>query len=166
MNVYGNILSEKALEFLKKHIFLILSVVLFGVAALNFFIFEKDAPAASEQHYVSSIRSRVKSKILVSKNELVNVATQYQKSSGNSFVNLETPSIYPYYVYRNGQLIYWSDHRYVPDYQQLAKGEQASLLNTDNGKYITSSVAFNFKGAKVEIFSLINLYRKFKNEND
>jgi len=162
----GNILSEKALELLKKHIFLILSVVLFGVAALNFFILEKDAPGASEQHYISSIKSRVKSKILISKNELVNVSLQYQKSSGNSFLNFETHTVYPYFVFSNGQLIYWSDHRYVPDYRQLTKGEQTCLLYDDKGKYITNSVAFNLKGAKVEIFSLINLYRRFRNEND
>lgn len=154
------------MEFLKKHIFLVLSVVLFGGAALNFFIFEKDAPGASEQHYISSIRSRVKAEILVSKNELGNVAAQYQKSSGNAFLNFETPTVYPYYIFRNGQLFYWSDHRYIPDYQQLEKGELAKLLNTENGKYISNAVAFNYKGNKVEIFSLINLYRKFRNEND
>lgn len=166
INRNGNILFKKALEFIKKHIFLILSVFIFGVAALIFFIFEKDAPGASEQHYISSIRSRVKSKILTSKNELENVAMLYQKSSGNTFFNFETTRFYPYFVFRNGQLVYWSDHRYVPDYQQLTKGEQTSLLYADNGKYITNSVAFNFGGAKFEIFSLINLYRKFRNEND
>ena len=154
------------MEFLKKHIFLVLSVVLFGGAALNFFIFEKDAPGASEQHYISSIRSRVKAEILVSKKELENVAAQYQKSSGNAFLNFETPTVYPYYIFRNGQLFYWSDHRYVPDYQQLAKVKFAKLLNAENGKYISNSVTFNYKGNKVEIFSLINLYRKFRNEND
>ena len=122
------------MEFLKKHIFLILSVVLFCIAALNFFIFEKDAPGASEQHYISSIRSRVKSTILVSKNEIVNVAKRYQKSSGNTFLNYETYTVYPYFVFRNGQLVYWSDHRYVPDYQQITKEEQASLLYDANGK--------------------------------
>jgi len=166
MKKYGNILSKKALEFLKKHIFLILSIVLFGVAALNFFIFEKDAPGASEQHYISSIRSRVKSTILVSKNEIVNVAARYQKSSGNTFLNFETHTVYPYFIFRNGKLIYWSDHRYVPDYQQLTKEEQANLLYDANGKYITNSIVFNHRGVKVEIFSLINLYRKFRNEND
>ncbi|CAH0997371.1 Adaptive-response sensory-kinase SasA [Emticicia aquatica] len=139
---------------------------MFGGAAMNFFIFEKDAPAASEQHYFSSIQSRVKAEILVSKGELVNIANQYQKSSGNAFLNFETPTIYPYYIFRKGQLFYWSDHRFVPDYHQLVKGEKASLLSTENGKYITNSVSLNYQGNQVEIFSLINLYRKFRNEND
>jgi signal transduction histidine kinase len=164
--INGNTLSKKALELLKKHIFLLLSVVLFGVAALNFFNFEKDAPGASEQHYISSIRSRVKSIIQISKNELVDVAAHYQKSSENTFLNFETHTIYPYFVFRKGRLIYWSDHRYVPYYWQLAKGEQASLLYDNKDKYITNSVSLNFRGEKVEIFSLINLYRNFRNEND
>ena len=154
------------MKFLKKHIFLILSVVFLGISALNFFIFEKDAPRASEQHYISSIRNRIKDEILRSKSALLEIGTQYQKSSGNAFLNFETPSAYPYYIFRNGQLFYWSDHRYVPDYQELAKGEQSKLLNSENGKYISNSITFNHQGNKVEIFSLINLYRKFRNEND
>jgi two-component system, NtrC family, nitrogen regulation sensor histidine kinase NtrY len=154
------------LELFKKHIFLILSVVFLGVSALNFFIFEKNALGASEQHYISSIRNRVKDEVLRSKAELVEIGTQYQKSSGNAFLNFETPSAYPYYIFRNGQLFYWSDHRYVPDYHRLAKGEQTQLLSAENGKYITNSIVFNHQGNKVEIFSLINLYRKFRNEND
>ena len=35
-----------------------------------------------------------------------------------------------------------------------------------NGKYISNAITFNYQGNKVEIFSLINLYRKFRNEND
>ena len=139
---------------------------MFGGAALNFLFFEKDAPGASEQHYISSIKSRVKSKILVSKNELVNIATNYQKSPSNGFFTLESGSVYPYFIFRNGQLVYWSDHRYVPNYQQLRKGQQTLLLNAENGKYISNSVAFRLNGAQIEIFSLINLYRKFRNEND
>ncbi|MFY7909880.1 MAG: two-component sensor histidine kinase, partial [Emticicia sp.] len=154
------------MEFLKKHILLVLSVVVFVGATLNFFIFEKDAPGASEQHYVSMIRDRIKSEILISKADLANVASQYQKSSGNAFLSFETPPVYPYYIFRNGQLIYWSDHRYVPDYQKLAKGEKAKLLSVENGKYITNSIVFNYRNSKIEVFSLINLYRKFRNEND
>ena len=154
------------MKFLKKHIFLILSAVFLGISALNFFIFEKDAPGASEQHYISSIRNRVKDEILRSKAELLDIGTQYQKSSGSAFLNFETPTAYPYYIFRNGQLLYWSDHRYVPDYQELPKVEQSRLLNAENGKYITNTINFNYQGNKVEIFSLINLYRRFRNEND
>ncbi len=127
---------------------------------------EKDAPGASEQHYVSSIRDKIKNEILVSKSELANVAAQYQKSSGNGFLNFETPTVYSYYIFRNGKLFYWSDHRYVPMYEELAKVEQSTLLNSENSKYITNIISFNHQGNKVEIFSLINLYRRFRNEND
>ncbi len=154
------------MKFLKTHIFLILSAVFLGIAALNFFVFEKDAPGASEQHYISSIRSRVKDEILLSKEELLEIGTQYQKSQGNAFLDFETPSTYPYYIFRNGQLLYWSDNRYVPNYQHFAKDEQSKLLRTENGKYISNSITFNHQGNKVEIFSLINLYHRFRNEND
>ena len=154
------------MEFLKKHIFLILTAVFLGSSALNFFIFEKDAPGASEQHYISSIRKRVKDEILLSKNELVDISTQYQKSSGNAFLNFETSSVYPYYIFQNGQLLYWSDHRFVPNFSELAKGNQSHLLSTESGKYITNSTAFNHQGNKVEIYSLINLYHRFRNENE
>ena len=164
--VFSMKIIKKVLTLLKKHLFLILSAVFLGVSALNFFIFEKNAPGASEQHYISSIRKRIKDEILRSKNELLDIGTQYQKSSGNAFLNFETPTLFPYYIFRNGQLFYWSDHRYVPTYEELAKGGQSKLLSTENGKYITNTITFNHQGDKVEVFSLINLYRKFRNEND
>lgn len=154
------------MEFLKKHIFLVLSAAFLGLSALNFFIFEKDAPGASEEHYISSIRSRVIGEVLRSKAELFEIGTQYQKSSGNAFLNFETPSAYPYYIFQNGQLFYWSDHRYVPNYKELSKSKESKLLSVENGKYITNFIAFNYQGNKVEIFSLINLYHRFRNEND
>lgn len=154
------------MEFLKKHIFLALSVAFLGISALNFFIFEKDAPGASEEHYISSIRKRVIDEVLRSRAELHEIGVQYQKSSGNAFLNFETPSVFPYYIFRNGQLFYWSDHRYVPNYQELSKGKLSKLLSVENGKYITNAITFDHQGNKVEIFSLINLYHRFRNEND
>lgn len=154
------------LKLFKKHLFLILSIVFTITAALNFFIFEKDAPRASQEHYVKAIRERIRNEIVRSKDELFSIGTLYQKAPENTFLNFEAVTVYPYYIFRNGQLLYWSDHRFVPTYQELAGNAETKLLSTDNSKYIVNTIRFGSKGATVEVFSLINLYRKFHNEND
>lgn len=153
-------------QLLKRHLFLILSVVFTIIAALNFFIFEKDAPRASQEHYVNAIREKIRAEILRSKDELFNIGTKYQKATENTFLNFETATEYPYYIFRNGQLVYWSDHRFVPNYQDIAGNQETRLLSTDNSIYIVNAIKFGDKGGNVEVFSLINLYRKFHNEND
>lgn len=153
-------------KLLKKHLFLILSIVFTIAAALNFFIFEKDAPRASQEHYVNAIRERIGTEILRSKDELFTIGTKYQKAPESSFLNFEAITVYPYYIFRNGQLLYWSDHRFVPTYQELAGNAETRLLSNVNSKYIVNTIKFRDKGGSIEIFSLINLYRKFHNEND
>lgn len=154
------------LKLLKKHLFLILSIIFTITAALNFFIFEKDAPRASKEHYVNTIRERIRTEIVRSKDELFKIGTKYQKAPESNFLNFEAVSVYPYYIFRNGQLLYWSDHRFVPTYQELASNAETRLLSTNNSKYIVNAIRFGDKGGKIEVFSLINLYRKFHNEND
>lgn len=153
-------------QLLKKHIFLILSCIFVGIAGLNFLIFEKDAPGASQVHYASSIQSRIKEEIETSKNELNLIGTQYQKAPDTSFINFEIKATFPYYIFRDGKLIYWSDHRYVPNYQTINSNKETRLLSTNNGKYIANRLIFGYRGHRVEIYSLINLYRAYRNENE
>ncbi|HEY1054954.1 MAG TPA: two-component sensor histidine kinase, partial [Emticicia sp.] len=51
-------------------------------------------------------------------------------------------------------------------YQELAGTAETKLLSNDNSKYVVNTIRFGSKGGSVEVFSLINLYRKFHNEND
>ncbi|HEY1055520.1 MAG TPA: hypothetical protein VGE24_10300, partial [Emticicia sp.] len=87
------------LKLFKKHLFLILSIVFTITAALNFFIFEKDAPRASQEHYVNAIRARIRTEIVQSKDELFSIGTQYQKATESTFLNFEAVTVYPYYIF-------------------------------------------------------------------
>lgn len=153
---------------LKRHIFLILSIVFLGLSALNFWFLEKDAPGASEQHYITAIQKNIKTEVARSKTELNEIVSSIQKTSGKSFANFEVPTsiTFPYYVFQNGNLLYWSDHRYVPNYQEVAGSSETKILNKENEKYIVNASRFNKNGQKMEVFSLVNLYRKFRNENE
>jgi two-component system nitrogen regulation sensor histidine kinase NtrY len=153
---------------IKRHIFLILSLVFLGLSALNFWIFEKDAPGASEEYYISAIQNNIKKEIKHSKSELFEIASIIQATPVKSFANFETSpkSIYPYYVFKNGKVLYWSDHRYVPHYQDIASTNETKILNKETEKYIVNRVSFDKNSQHFEVFSLINIYRKFRNENE
>jgi len=43
---------------------------------------------------------------------------------------------YPYFIFRNNQLAYWSDYRFVPSYQQLQGAAQFQYEEFDQGSYI------------------------------
>jgi len=151
---------------LKKHIFLLLSILLVLSAGLNFWFFEKDAPRASEHHYVSTIRSNIKTEIAQVEQVLFLVSQKIKSNANFSFADFQTNSDYPFFIFKNKQLIYWSDNRFVPNYQLFNPKKDVCFLDTESGLYVAYRKSVVHLGNKVEIFALINLYRKFRNEND
>lgn len=150
-----------------KYLFLWLSLLLVGGAAVFYFLFERDTANASEQYYTSSIQQRINKELILSQSEILQVGVQYQNAKSNTFQNLSLKTKYPYYIFSDGQLIYWSDHRLVPDYSVLTGGNYTTkTIQTPNTTLIVNKLAIKHQNKFIEIFSLINLYKKYKNEND
>ncbi len=150
----------------RKYALLLLSVLLLAAGAVDYF-FLRSSPAGSENEYYSQrIQEKIIRELGVSGLELAQVGVKYQNSSGRLFNDLSMPAVYPYYVFRNGQLIYWSDFRFVPDYRQLSKDRKVQVIKTTELAGLVSSVDFRFRNDTIEVYSLIPLCIKYPSEND
>lgn len=152
---------------IEKHIFLLLAALAVGLSILCFLLLEQNAPSANDEQYVSAVQQRVKAEMQLSKAELDTVASYLARNSNPTFTNLfELPAKYPFFVYRNQQLIYWSDYRFIPGFDKLsAVNSVPRLIDFEQGRYVVSHRRVS-KGADVlDVFSLVNIYRFYHSSN-
>ena len=107
------------LIFLKRNIFLILALATFGLAFLLYIITEKGPLSATEDKYLYDVQIKVQEEIKASIEDLAKVVTLVSQSKDTTFSHLKTPTIHPYFIFKNGKPIFWSDSRFVPDYQLI-----------------------------------------------
>ena len=149
-----------------KHIFLGLSILAFVSTLLYYFYFERGALGAFDQTYLSTVKSRVKEELLISQKEMGQVAERLTSAREYTFNGLSIKTNYPYYILRNKQLIFWSDHLFVPDFLKLSNLYEATFINFSQGQYIINRRQLIIKNDTIDIFSSISLYRKYKIENN
>ena len=153
------------MKHIEKHIFLILAILMVVLSVLCYMLLERGAPGATDEQYLSSVRDHVQAELGISSTELKQVADKLQKTRNYSFADLQQPTRYPYFIFRNGELIYWSDYRFVPDYRFIANVRRPQLIDFEQGRYLVSRETVKRDGAELAIFSLVNVYRQYKSSN-
>src|SRR5690606_10262970 len=101
-----------------KHKFLFFSLVIIAIALLlrAYFIDE----SKNEAQFAATVSENIHSRLDIIHSDLEKVASHLQKLEEYSFSQLNINTEYPYYIFHNGSLIFWSDFRVVPDYNSLA----------------------------------------------
>lgn len=80
------------------------------------------------------------------------------KGSKEIVINkLVAESSYPYYIFRNGRLLYWSDYHLVPDYADLSGNYRFKLLDLPQGTYLSVRQVIQ-EEEQYEVYSIIPLY--------
>ncbi len=151
---------------IRKHILAILASLSLLLALLSFFFFERGALGAAEENYFSGVKERIRQEISVSQEELDRVMNLIPKNAGAPFSDLRQPFKYPYYIFQNGRLIFWSDYHFIPDYESIRKISQVQLVTFDQSKYLVSRRQSTRPNGRIDVVSVINLYRYYKNENN
>ena len=152
---------------IEKHIFLLLAILAAGLSVLCFLLLEQNAPGATDEQYINAVQQRVKVEMQDSQAELDSVAALLAKKSVPTFTEFAgKPDRYPYFVFRNKQLMYWSDYRFIPDYTQLsAVTTTPKLINFDQGKYLVSHRRVLTGADVLDVYALITVYRYYHSNN-
>lgn len=157
---------------IEQHIFLVLAILAFCFAGVCFWAFERDAPGATDEQYLSAVQQRVKEEMRISTDQLQRVVARIRQSPQLSFERLNLPGSYPYFIFRHRigepgkpELLFWSDYRFVPDYARLASVQSPQLVTFDRGRYIVSRQRLRKGPDSLDVFSLVNVYRQYRNNN-
>jgi two-component system, NtrC family, nitrogen regulation sensor histidine kinase NtrY len=156
----------KFVQKISRHIFAILAVVSLVLALLSFFFFERGALGASEEKYFSSVKERVRHELNISQRELENTMSLLSQNANTQFSDLRQLTKYPYYIYQNGRLVFWSDYRFIPDYESIRRISQTQLVSFEQGQFLVNRRQYIRLKDRIDVVSVVNLYTKYKNENN
>jgi two-component system nitrogen regulation sensor histidine kinase NtrY len=149
-----------------KKILLWLTAATFFVAGILYFLEKNDNVASAQARYAKQVQSKVNKAIATSEAELQEITRLFQKSSDLRFSELSMNTRFPYFLYRNGKLAYWSDHRFVPEYSWIEGVYRYKLLIKNRHTQIVNKESFFHGDDKLELVSLIPVYINYENENE
>jgi signal transduction histidine kinase len=151
---------------IRKNIFLILGLIGLLAGILYFFLVEKDSQNNLSAQYQSNLQKNVKRELSKSDFELNEVINQIIEKKHISFGQLKINTKYPYFIFRNGQIAYWSDFKVVPKYEKLPHQTDVFFANYFQNKGIFQRKSTIIDKDTIEVYSIINLYRFYQNQND
>jgi two-component system, NtrC family, nitrogen regulation sensor histidine kinase NtrY len=150
---------------LKRNIFLILALAAFALALVMFIITKKGPVSATEDKYLHDVQTKIQDEIQSSNQDLAKVVTQVSQSKDTTFAYLKIPTIHPYFIFKKGQLKFWSDYRFVPDYQLVEGTYKLKAVSSVEGKFIINRRVVINTPDNYEIFSVVMLYRQYESES-
>ncbi|MBO0931663.1 sensor histidine kinase [Fibrella aquatilis] len=155
------------MAFLERHIFLLLAALAFGLSGLCYTFLERDAPGATDEQYVVAVQERVKAEMQTSHTELNQVTARLKQLPKFSFGALYQPDYkYPYFVFKNRRLLFWSDNRFIPDYARIADVAIPRVVEFDQGQFVVSRQRVAIKGDSLDVVSMVPVYRRYTSTNN
>ena len=152
---------------IKKHPFKtllsILAVVL--LALIAWFQYQSQQIETGTTAYMELINEHVQEEMALADTEWTSLREKIRKGDNLRFSTYTIQAFYPYYIYRNGRLDYWSDFRTMPDLNEL-KGEAASDVIVLRGSYyLVLRRTMEAQMQPLEVFQLIPLLKTHKIHN-
>lgn len=143
--------------FLKRNIFLSLAFLFFGITSLLYVIIGNEQGKTLEEKYLYDIQYKVNREIQQSNSDIDKVTSAISKIKNVRFSDFNTPAEFPYFVFQNGTLIYWSDNQFIPDYSFIKGDYVTKVIQLETGKSILTRRLVQLGAKNFEIFSVINL---------
>lgn len=78
---------------------------------------------------------------------------------------IQLPARYPIFVFNNGRLVYWSEHRQVPSIHSIQQGDSLFLYTRDESQYLAVRQRFQFQQQSLLSVVLIPLRTDFPVNN-
>lgn len=148
-----------------KYVFLYISIGFFlcALAYKFFFITIENTPERNARVVSEKLAQEINS-IEGSISILKSTITTSERPTFNSLLH---ESKYPYYVFSNKRVIFWSNNLFTPKYNRDVLGEfRLSYLETSKGKYLARKEQFTHEIRSYEIVFLIPLEEEFSIVNE
>ncbi len=90
----------------------------------------------SQSRYMQDIETNVTKALDQLSAEAETVISKVTQADTLTFSYLNTRTRYPYFLYQDDQLVYWSEYRFVPDKDSLQGDYHYAFKALNNGKYV------------------------------
>lgn len=150
------------LKYFIRNIIFLTAVFTTALAAIFYFT---DRNSADQGTYPGALQERVIEEIKTAEMGMEQVLNRIRSSNRTDFGNIYIKSQFPYYLFKNKQLLVWSDNSFIPDYSILASHDTPQVVSFSHGKFILLRNSVTKGGTDFSLFSLINLSRKEQRDN-
>jgi len=132
------------------------------LAAVYFLVYNQK----SGQVLMETVRRNVGRELGQAQRNAEAVRNAFRKTPYPRLAHAREADRYPYFIYRKGQLVYWSDYRVAPDYEQFSTLGRLGTVQLKSGVFLALRLAYPESGGRVEIVTLIPLLHRYGVEND
>ena len=146
----------------KKYIKEILLLVFALISVSMFWYYQYNI---RQENYFRQVRKNISSAITEINQQSKQLQEIFRKNDSVSLTIFLKNTKYPAYIFQNKKLIFWSDFRIIPDYEQIEGNYQYKVLNLKNGKFITHKVSILKESCSTEIYILLPVYYNFEIDN-
>ncbi|HVD99384.1 MAG TPA: HAMP domain-containing sensor histidine kinase [Cytophagaceae bacterium] len=148
---------------LKYYHYLILSVFLASASLLIWYFAVYKEPSKGYETYTHYISEKIHHELKISEDDMVIISHQYIDHKGDLSSLLQLKFKYPFFIFKDDTLIYWSENKFIPKYSLLPGKEKNKFIQLPIGKFIVSQREIE-NGYKV--FSCIPLSYEYSIENN
>ncbi len=107
--------------------------------------------------FIARIEKNIEAEISHVNSDFAHFKTHLEKHPSLTFTDLKQSSAYPYYIFSNTRLIFWSDYVYVPKYRDVSGSYDLKCINTDKGKYLIRQWKITIQDKACDIIYMIPL---------
>ena len=119
------------------HLQFLLGAIFFALLTWIALIFHQKKPlVAVNEKYRAVVQQNILEKIKILEQEGREVEQLFQEGNAMSLVELKRKHIYPCVVFNNEKLVFWSDFRFIPEYNLIAGKYEMQFLELKNGMYL------------------------------
>ncbi len=147
-----------------KFLFLWISICIFLIAVAYRYAFV--SIRNTDKINVQRVTSRLNKEIQSIEPGIEILKSKYDNSAVPLFSDLLIEASYPYYIFSNHRVVFWSNNLFTPKYRDILGDFQVSYVETTKGNYIVRKDSFDHQGRRIEIVFMIPLIQRFAVVNE
>lgn len=151
---------------LKKHFLLLLATGFLAASLICWYVFVIHRGKQNDEAYIASVSHRLGQELEKARKHSATIKSEIEKCDKPTFARLLKPSPFPYFVYRNNRLYFWSDNDFIPKQESLPGTKQVRFVSQRSGTFVVYKDVVVKRGDLFEILFFVPLSRQYGIEND
>lgn len=120
----------------------------------------------NEQAYINSVSRNLNKELDKVRKQSSALKKVIQRCDRPTFSRLLKSSAYPYFIYRNHYLYFWSDNSFIPKHELAGGPESVRFVTMRSGSYVVHRDLILKRGDIFEIYFFIPLSKEYSIENE
>jgi two-component system nitrogen regulation sensor histidine kinase NtrY len=152
-------------NFINRHIFLLLAFGFLLASLVYWKVYNFDNTVENQLSYVASVSKSLNYELDKAQIQSDKIKHEIQHCKRPTFSRLTKSSPYPYFVFRNGNLYYWSVNSFFPKRESLQGNWELRFVVLQNGAHMVKRDVVLLRGDLFEIFFFIPLSTEYPVDN-